>query len=235
MLRLAVWLLVFCLSLCAEDYCFGFLMTHPERKEIPQVEAAEIQKGHLAHMEQLARAGKLLVAGPMARAGAMRGIVIYRCQSVEEAVAFTDQDPAVQAQRLQPVFQIFRGPEDLGEPLASETRVNPKAKYSMVTLPFLLLRRTEKWKQDASLKTLRKQQDFHNKLRRKRQLRVEGAFLGKPNRPYAGAEPGGLLVLAAMPLQDAASIANDHPLVKEGYATVEALEWYVADEAIPLP
>jgi uncharacterized protein YciI len=235
MLRLALCLLVFCLSLLAEDYCFGFLMSHPERKEIPQTEAQEIQKGHLAHMEQMALAGKLLVAGPMAQAGAMRGIVIYRCQNLEEAAAFTDKDPAVKAQRLQPVFQIFRGPNDVGEPLASEVKRNPKAKYTMVTLPFVLLRRTAKWQQDPSLKTMRKEQDFLNKLRRKKQLRLDGAFLGRPNRPYTGAEPGALLVFAAMPLKDAAAIAKNHPLVEQGFATIEALEWYVADEAIPLP
>lgn len=235
MARLALWLLLFCLALPAEDYCFGFLMAHPERKEIPQTQADEIQQAHLAYLETMAQAGKLLVAGPFAGTGAMRGIVIYRCQNLEEAAAFTENDPAVKTQRLQPVFQIFRGPNDVGEPLASERKRNPQARYTMVTLPFVLLRRTEKWQKDPSLKTMRKEQDFLNKLRRRKVLRLDGAFLGQPNRPYSGPEPGALLVFAAMPLKEATAIAKDHPLVEQGYATIEALEWYVAEEAIPLP
>lgn len=234
---LVALLLLACISLpaLAEDYCFGFLMTHPERQTIPEAEAMEIQKGHLAHMESMALAGKLLVAGPMATAGAIRGIVIYRCQNLEEAAAFTANDPAVLANRLQPVFQIWRGPSDVGEPLASEVKRNSNAKHTMVTLPFILLRHTAKREPYASLKTMRREQDFLTKLRRKKQLRLEGAFLGQPDHPTASGEPAALLVFTAMPVNDAAGLAKNHPLVKQGLATVEALEWYVAHEAIPLP
>lgn len=232
---LVVLLAFLSLPCFAEDYCFGFLMSHPDRSAIPEEQSKEIQAGHLAHMDSMAKAGKLVAAGPMATDGKLRGIVIYRCDSLEEASSFTEPDPAVQAKRLQPVFQMWRGPNDVGEPLASELKRNPNAKYTMVTLPFILLRRTEKWQKDPSLKTLRKEQDFLNKLRRKKQLRLDGAFMGQPTRPYESAEPGALLVFAAMPLKDAVNMAENHPLVEQGYATIEALEWYVADEAVPLP
>ncbi|MDZ7638043.1 MAG: YciI family protein [Bryobacterales bacterium] len=219
----------------AEDYCFGFLMANPQRPTLPETQVAEIQQGHLAHMDAMAKAGKLLAAGPLGKSESMRGIVIYRCTALDEAAAFTEPDPAVSNQRLRTIFQTWRGPNDVGEPLTSMLKRDPNSKYTMVTLPFLLLRRTSKWEQDPSLKTMRKEQDFLNKLRRRKVLRLDGAFLGQPDRPYEGAEPGALLILAAMPLNEAVDIAKNHPLVEQGYATIEALEWYVADEAIPLP
>ena len=230
-----VLLASFTLPALAEDYCFGFLMAVPQRPTLPEAEAAEIQKGHLAHMQQMAKAGKLLVAGPLANSESMRGIVIYRCQNLEEAATFTEQDPAVKNNRLRAIFQTWRGPNGLGESLTGSLQRDSTPKYTMVTLPFVLLRRTEKGQRDPSLKTMRKEQEFLGKLHRRKQLRLDGAFLGKPDHPYVGAEPGALLVFAAMPLKDAIAIAKDHPLVEQGYATIDAFEWYVADEAIPSP
>jgi uncharacterized protein YciI len=230
-----VLLASFTLPASAEDYCFGFLMAAPQRATLPEAEAAEIQKGHMAHMQQMAKAGKLLVAGPLAKSESIRGIVIYRCKNLEEAATFTEQDPAVTNNRLRAIFQIWRGPNGLGESLTANPQRDATAKVTMVTLPFVLLRRTEKGQRDPSLKTMRKEQEFLGKLHRRRQLRLDGAFLGKPDHPYVGAEPGALLVFAAMPLKDAIGIAKNHPLVEQGYATIDAFEWYVADEAIPLP
>lgn len=231
----SVLLASFTLPALAEDYCFGFLMAAPQRATLPEAEAAEIQTGHIAHMQQMAQAGKLVAAGPLAKSETIRGIVIYRCQNLEEAATITEQDPAVKNNRLRAIFQIWRGPNGLGESLTGNLQGDPTAKPSMVTLPFVLLCRTEKGQRDPSLKTMRKEQEFLGKLRRRKQLRLDGAFLGKPDHPYVGAEPGALLVFAAMPLKDAIAIAKDHPLVKQGYATIDALEWYVADEAIPTP
>lgn len=228
-------LAVFTLPAAAEDFCFGFLVADPQRAVLPEAQAAEIQQGHLDYMRQMAQSGKLLVAGPLTHSETLRGVVIYRCKNLEEAAALTAADPAVKNRRLRPVFQTMRGPNDLGEPLASSLQRDPAAKHTMVTLPFILLRRTEKGQRDPSLKTMRKEQDFLGKLHRRNQLRMDGAFLGKPDHPYSGAEPGSLLVFAAMPLKDAVAIARNHPLVEHGYATIEALEWTVADESIPMP
>lgn len=233
---LAVSLLAaFALPALAEDYCFGFLMANPQRAALPEAQAAEIQKGHLAYLRQMALAGKLLAAGPLAQSETLRGIVIYRCKNLEEAEALAEADPAVRNDRLHAIFQTWRGPNGLGEPPTSRLQRDPAAKYTMVTLPFVLLRRTEKGQRDPSLKTMRKEQEFLGKLRRRKQLRLDGAFLGKPDRPYSAAEPGALLVFAAMPLKDAIGIAKNHPLVRQGYATIDALEWQVADESIPFP
>ena len=89
------WLLISLLAILtvqAEDYCFGFLNAHPDRKKIPDTEAEEIQKGHMAHMNRMALAGHLLAAGPIATAGNTRGILVYRCKSIDEAQERTSHD-----------------------------------------------------------------------------------------------------------------------------------------------
>lgn len=66
----------------------------------PAVEA--LQEQHLAHLEAMGRAGKLLVAGPLGDQPdpTLRGVCLYRVGSVDQARALAEQDPAVKAGRL---------------------------------------------------------------------------------------------------------------------------------------
>lgn len=82
-----------------EHFVFGFLVAGPNRTQ-PEAEALEIQKGHLAYMDDLHKQGKLPVAGPFVDEGDARGIVIYRVKTVEEAQQLAAGDPAVKAGRL---------------------------------------------------------------------------------------------------------------------------------------
>jgi uncharacterized protein YciI len=61
---------------------------------------AEIQKGHMANIQRLAEMKKLVVAGPFGDEGQLRGIFVFRVESLEEARVLAATDPAVQAGRL---------------------------------------------------------------------------------------------------------------------------------------
>jgi uncharacterized protein YciI len=63
-------------------------------------ETEEIQKGHMANIHRLADMKKLVVAGPFGDNGTLRGIFVFRVDSLEEARALTLTDPAVKAGRL---------------------------------------------------------------------------------------------------------------------------------------
>jgi uncharacterized protein YciI len=51
-------------------------------------------------MGELYKQGKLIAAGPFMENGDMRGIVVYRVATVEEAKQLAADDPAVKAGRL---------------------------------------------------------------------------------------------------------------------------------------
>jgi uncharacterized protein YciI len=67
-------------------------------EKTPQTE--EIQKAHLANIGRLAEMKKLVVAGPFGDNGNLRGIFVFRVNSLEEARTLTLTDPAVKAGRL---------------------------------------------------------------------------------------------------------------------------------------
>lgn len=64
----------------------------------PEVE--ELQKAHLAHIGEMAKSGKLILAGPFADNGNLRGLFLFKVDTLEEAKALSESDPAVKAGRL---------------------------------------------------------------------------------------------------------------------------------------
>lgn len=63
-------------------------------------ETEELQKKHIANIIRLAELKKLVVAGPFADDGTLRGIFVFKVDSLDEAKSLTATDPAVMAGRL---------------------------------------------------------------------------------------------------------------------------------------
>ena len=206
-------------------YCFGFLNAHPQRAEMPQEKLMEIQKGHLAHMGTMAKQGKLLVAGPFMTEGGPRGVVIYNCSSVAEATSYTEPDPAVVNKRLTMEFYKMHAPEGLGEPLASMSKADPAYKYQMVQLPLFILSKTEK-SERVPPATGQAHYQRSLKLMEEGKLRFFGRFEDAP-------EKLGVYVYSKMTLDEAKALMDEDPLVKGGFAKVQGLMWFVADESLP--
>ena len=73
----------------------------------------EIQKGHMANINRLAEMKKLIAAGPFGDDGRLRGIFVFRVESIEEAKNLTAGDPAVQAGRLAMDLHTWMIPEGI--------------------------------------------------------------------------------------------------------------------------
>ncbi len=233
MVRLGLLALLALPAVRGEVYCFGFLNAHPERKEIPQDEAMAIQKAHLAHMEKMGLEGRLLAAGPMATQGGPRGVVLYRCNSLAEAEAWTALDPAVSGKRLAAEFYLWRSREGFGEPLMTKIKSDPAMKYAMVQLPLILFKKTDKWVGQGPMEILKEHGGAVTDLLKDGTLRAAGPFVDGKGRLGLVAGAVGLYVFSAMPLEQAKAIAEKDPMVRGGYATVQAMAWYVADDAVP--
>ncbi len=87
-----------------KKYYFCLLKRGPNRN-IDSVKLAEIQKGHLAHLNKLADDGKISIAGPFDGDFDWRGIIIFNTKTKEEAEQLQSEDPAVKAGRL--IFEIY--------------------------------------------------------------------------------------------------------------------------------
>jgi uncharacterized protein len=83
-----------------QTYYFGFLLKGD--KWTPEVteETKKIQAGHMAHLEASGKSGKLVIAGPLSDDGNIRGILVYKTATIDEARAIAAADPAVKAGRL---------------------------------------------------------------------------------------------------------------------------------------
>jgi uncharacterized protein YciI len=79
-----------------KKYVMAFLKTGPT-PEPDSVKAAALQRAHLDNIFRLADEGKLAVAGPFLDGGDLRGIYIFNVETIEEAKALTETDPAVQS------------------------------------------------------------------------------------------------------------------------------------------
>lgn len=82
-----------------KTYVMAFLKAGPNRNR-PREEAQKLQAAHRANIDRLAAEGKLVLAGPFADDGVLRGIYIFNVKTVAEAEALTNTDPAIQAGQL---------------------------------------------------------------------------------------------------------------------------------------
>lgn len=71
-----------------------------EARDQDSATAANIQAGHLAHLDQMGKDGYLSIAGPFGDNTDMRGILIFNVASLEKVHELLDDDPAVVAGRL---------------------------------------------------------------------------------------------------------------------------------------
>lgn len=81
-------------------YVFMLLNEGPTRNQ-DSVTVAKIQEGHMNHISEMAKTGKLAIAGPFDQGGKHRGILIFDVDSISQAIRMESADPAVLSGRLE--------------------------------------------------------------------------------------------------------------------------------------
>jgi len=83
-----------------QQYYMVLLKSGPVRDQ-DSIQAADLQKEHMEHLERMAKAGYTSLTGPIGDNGDIRGIVVYNTATQAKADSLARLDPMVQAGRLQ--------------------------------------------------------------------------------------------------------------------------------------
>lgn len=82
-----------------KKYVMAFLKRGPNRDMDGKMKS-DLMAAHMENIKRLANEGKLVLAGPFFGHGELRGIYVFDVETVEEAEALTNTDPAIQAGSL---------------------------------------------------------------------------------------------------------------------------------------
>jgi len=83
-----------------KTYYFGLISRGAKWTAERTPETDKLQAGHMANINAMAKAGKLVIAGPFDNAGNYAGVFVFKVDTLEEAKALSAGDPAVIAGRL---------------------------------------------------------------------------------------------------------------------------------------
>jgi uncharacterized protein YciI len=79
-----------------KKYVLAFLLRGDRVDEYTPEQRQEIQGAHMENIGKIAEMGKLVVAGPFFGNEDLRGLYIFDVQTLDEAKALTETDPAIQ-------------------------------------------------------------------------------------------------------------------------------------------
>lgn len=213
-----------------QDYLFGFLRAHPERKELPAAEAMEIQKGHMAHLNKMAVDGILVGAGPLLESPDLRGVLIFKGVTLEQARKAAEADPAVAAKRLWVDLAEWPGPAGIGETTAAWARENPGAFPPMSKRTLVVYSRTSAFPAKAAapeeMAVLEGHRAFIAGLHARADLLAVGPMRGSK-------EFVGVAVYAGEDVAAALKLCAEDPFVRQGWVRPQAFVWYVAEATFP--
>lgn len=96
-----------------ETIYFGFLVTGSNTAPVTPDEQKALMQGHLGYMDGQAKLGKLVLAGPLIKAGTRRGLIAYRAPTMAEAIERASADPMVKAGRMAPELYEWTVPRGI--------------------------------------------------------------------------------------------------------------------------
>ncbi len=134
------------------NYHFGLLRKGPAWTAERTPATDSLQAGHMANIRRMAAEGVLLAAGPFLDGSELRGVFIFRADTVSHLRVLANRDPAIRAGRL--VLDLFPwfAPAGIGEPYRRMSQ-RPAFRDSMVRLQLALLKRGPKWSEPSTPET----------------------------------------------------------------------------------
>lgn len=197
------------------------LLKRPANAPQLSKEAGEkLQEAHLANIRKLYGEHKLMAAGPFLDATSLRGIFVFKADSLVQVQEWVNTDPAIKAGRL--------SPEMHGPWMAEQSAFHQSTTEGMEQYTLVLYQRGEGW--DPASKTfisaLRQHPGFIEQMIDQGKAAVAGPF------PFS--EPGELRGVAIFRVgaDETAKLLQDDPTVKAGVLKPEIHPWATGTGAL---
>lgn len=207
-------------------YRFGLLRKGPTWTADRTPRTDSLQAGHMANIRRMHAMGKLIAAGPFEDGGDLRGIFVFRADSLAEVRALAAADPAIASDRLRLDVWDWTAPEGVGARYEAMSR-RPGFRDSMITVTFGVLKKGPKYsgQPGAGLDALLRAHGEH----------VLGALASGEllsAGPLVDADPWAGILFFPGGKEQAQRIAERDPAVRSGHFAVELYTLWVADGAI---
>jgi uncharacterized protein YciI len=211
-----------------ELYQFGLLVRGPTWTPERTPRTDSIQAGHMANIGRMAQTGKLLGAGPFLEDGPLRGVFIFKADSMGEARALAAPDPAIATGRLELRLHTWLGPKGIGEKYRQRAKLRPDKPDSMITLTLALLERGPRFDALAL--------DEMTRIEKAHRAYVDKLLLGTKLMATGPIQGGGDLRRVYVFGPDSAAaraLLREDPAVRAGRYTFEIHPWMTAWGVIP--
>jgi uncharacterized protein YciI len=194
-----------------------FLRGAADWKPRDAAHAEQLRAEHRAFVEGLIESGKLALGGPVEGAGGLREVLVFKIDSLAEALASASESPGVKAGMLKADGLTW---------FAARNYIRaPRKPLSMSEYVFGILVRGPKWTAGETEET-KKIQAGHmaniNKLAQTGKLVLAGPF-------ESGGERRGVFIFKVATLAEAQSLTGTDPAVIAGRLKIELHRWSVPE------
>ena len=198
----------------APKYFFVLLKRPANAPQLSKEASEKLQEEHMANIRKLHSEHKLVVAGPFLDDTSLRGIFVLKAESLQQAQAWANSDPAIQAGRLE---AEIHGPWDVDPNAIHE----PETSEGMEQYTLVLLKSGEKWNPNAP--------GFMDVIRQHHALVTEMIAQGKiaVAGPFPVNDAGELrgVTIFRVGAEETAKLVADDPTVKAGLLKTEIHPW----------
>ena len=192
-------------------YVLGLLWRGDQWTPERNARTDSLQAGHMANMQRRYEEGWLVGAGPVLDpASSLRGLFIFKADSVAQVIPLVATDPAIASGRLRIDLYSWWSRPGIGEDYKRARRANPAMKDSMVRYVLGLVE-PSRTKGESMFGGTR--------------MILSGTWLDERHRE--------LVVFDTADTAQARSWASSDPRVRDGSVRVELRPWMVARGVIP--
>lgn len=207
-------------------YALGLLFRGPAWTPERTPATDSIQAGHMANIGAMWEAKRLVAAGPCSGDPSLRGIFVWRVDSLAELPALLAGDPAIASGRLRADVHRWHAEPGIGvEYRAAHER---GARDSMVSFSLVLLRRGPAY---SSKGTKEEKHVLSEHSKHAAKLRADGLLVLGGETEGTG-DLDGLLVFNADTAQ-ARRLVDADPAVKSGRLVAQVWRWWTALGTVP--